>query len=309
LRYILLFVLVSAKGGARKLVVTKYNLEKRAWDAEPTDIEAPRQATNLSVIVEQRSPETDAPPALIARLSDGTLFQTTLTGDGTILSPQGWSEWNLPSVAGNLGIHAFVRASDTNWWLVARASDGIHVVGPNGAIGSAVAGQFLGVLNFPGSNAFLIYKMGVPNTPARYALLSQPDQSAAFGVPGIPIQVAVTMGFGTTDTMYAAWWTSDAAFYSSVKDIGRLIEIIGNPIQATPAVKGPFQITDVLTEEELQKRRIEIDNAFEINKSAPAGIRNYLEEAYYFVPIQLSSQLQSSGQYINALDWLRTVYD
>src|SRR6185295_10059479 len=34
-----------------------------------------------------------------------------------------------------------------------------------------------------------------------------------------------------------------------------------------------------------------------------------LEEAYYFVPVQVALQLQSRGQYVAALDLFRTVYD
>lgn len=41
----------------------------------------------------------------------------------------------------------------------------------------------------------------------------------------------------------------------------------------------------------------------------PTAIRTYLDEAFYFVPMQLALQLQQSGRYTAALDWFRTVYD
>src|SRR5262245_36278595 len=36
---------------------------------------------------------------------------------------------------------------------------------------------------------------------------------------------------------------------------------------------------------------------------------SYLEEAFYFVPIVIATQLQRRGHYLDALDWYRTVYD
>ena len=49
---------------------------------------------------------------------------------------------------------------------------------------------------------------------------------------------------------------------------------------------------------------------FNLNKdSRNSSVINYLEEAYYFLPIFLGLQLTRSGEYEAALDWFRIVYD
>lgn len=72
---------------------------------------------------------------------------------------------------------------------------------------------------------------------------------------------------------------------------------------------GWLNIPAHLSEEALQGRRFSIQSAFATNKGAPPAVLAYLEEACYFVPLQLALQMQKAGQYLAALDWLRTVYD
>ncbi len=88
------------------------------------------------------------------------------------------------------------------------------------------------------------------------------------------------------------------------------LSLVGSaPIALAPFVREPFEITERLDSTELQVRRTQISKAFLDNQSVPAAVRIYLEEAWYFVPVYLALQLQRRGQYIAALDWLRTVYD
>ncbi len=72
---------------------------------------------------------------------------------------------------------------------------------------------------------------------------------------------------------------------------------------------GPFDITEPLSESDLQTRALYIFFAYLYTPADPPSNRVYLDEAYYFVPIFLALQLQQVGQYIAALDWFRTVYD
>ena len=81
------------------------------------------------------------------------------------------------------------------------------------------------------------------------------------------------------------------------------------PIQIAPTVTGPFDITEGLSESELQARRWQIKGVFGKNTEAPSSVKIYLEEAWYFVPIHVALQLQRRRQFIAALDWFRTVYD
>jgi hypothetical protein len=81
---------------------------------------------------------------------------------------------------------------------------------------------------------------------------------------------------------------------------------------APNGVVGPFDITEQLSESDLQARRTDIQNAFNavfVDPSSQLVNAVYLEEAYYFVPVQLALQLQGRGEYIAALDWFRTAYD
>jgi hypothetical protein len=49
--------------------------------------------------------------------------------------------------------------------------------------------------------------------------------------------------------------------------------------------------------------------AFLDNADAPASLRTYLEEAFYFVPMLIGLTLEQSGEYESALEWFRTAYD
>lgn len=72
---------------------------------------------------------------------------------------------------------------------------------------------------------------------------------------------------------------------------------------------GPFEITNRLTQTELQLRRSHIELLFKSNQEGSQSNLTYLEEAYYFVPVYLALQLQARGNYTEALDWFRTVFD
>ena len=79
------------------------------------------------------------------------------------------------------------------------------------------------------------------------------------------------------------------------------------PVAVTPT--GPFEITNRLTQTELQLRRSHIELLFKSNHEGPQSNLTYLEEAYYFIPVHLGLQLQTRGHYTEALDWFRNVLD
>ncbi len=82
-----------------------------------------------------------------------------------------------------------------------------------------------------------------------------------------------------------------------------------DPRPVRPAVRGSFNIPMQLSAQDLLLRKSLIANTFVSNKTASLSIITYLEEAYYFVPVHLALALQKSGEYLAALDLLRTVYD
>jgi hypothetical protein len=87
----------------------------------------------------------------------------------------------------------------------------------------------------------------------------------------------------------------------------KLTKISAIPI--APTVSAPFDITEKLTDADLQRRRRQIRLAFNQNSQTPASVLTYLEEAWSFAPIYLALQLQQRRQFTAALDWFRTVYD
>lgn len=76
------------------------------------------------------------------------------------------------------------------------------------------------------------------------------------------------------------------------------------PTQLRPA---DLDLTEELTEADLQARRTQIAGLFN-NISAPHLAPVYVQELFFFVPLLLALQLQRSGQYLAALDWLQTIY-
>ena len=80
-------------------------------------------------------------------------------------------------------------------------------------------------------------------------------------------------------------------------------------IQALPRIDVPLNVPVYVATTGLNARRQQIISAFALNAEAPPAVMAYLREAYYFVPMHIALTLQSSGQYVAALDCFRTVYD
>ncbi|MBW7886226.1 MAG: hypothetical protein H3C34_27075, partial [Caldilineaceae bacterium] len=98
----------------------------------------------------------------------------------------------------------------------------------------------------------------------------------------------------TVDQEYLAPLKADAAVEPAIRDV-------------------VFQITDQLDHRGFETRRALseqlmrnwVDGATgRLRSDTPA----YLNEAFYFVPMQVALQLQKSGEYVAALDWYQTVY-
>ena len=71
-----------------------------------------------------------------------------------------------------------------------------------------------------------------------------------------------------------------------------------------------LDIVEKLSEPQVAARRLQIKAAYDANLVEPNNPNSvYLDEAYYFVPIELALRLLTSGEYIAALDWLSSVYD
>lgn len=75
-----------------------------------------------------------------------------------------------------------------------------------------------------------------------------------------------------------------------------------------PSVPTGVVITDQLTDKQLADQRKFIHDTFFAGITDPFEAPNYVQEIFYFVPMALAMQLQKSGQYLAALDWIETVY-
>jgi peptidoglycan hydrolase-like protein with peptidoglycan-binding domain len=79
--------------------------------------------------------------------------------------------------------------------------------------------------------------------------------------------------------------------------------------RAAPHAPQLLNITAPIAENELQLRRTALATIFRDNLPSGQATRGVLEEAYYFVPMQLALQLQHANHFSAALDWYRTVFD
>jgi hypothetical protein len=87
-RYLYLFARVRDKG-SQKLVFIRYDLAKRIWNEEPTELELPEKATTFTAVLKQ-SVREDSPPHLVIRLLHGALYHRRLNRDGSDWDDQEW---------------------------------------------------------------------------------------------------------------------------------------------------------------------------------------------------------------------------
>jgi len=84
-RYIYVFA-SKLDGPDQKLFFTKYDLENLLWDAEPMEVDSPKDKnsvrTRYTAIVKQHGSETQ-PPHLATRLSNGAIYDRFFNADGT----------------------------------------------------------------------------------------------------------------------------------------------------------------------------------------------------------------------------------
>jgi hypothetical protein len=67
-------------------------------------------------------------------------------------------------------------------------------------------------------------------------------------------------------------------------------------------------ITDQLTDTQLAARRDTLIPPLFGDITDPSKVPNHIQEIFYFVPMALALQLQKSGEFLVALDWIETVY-
>jgi len=196
------------------------------------------------------------------------------------------AEWSAPFPEGDLGLHV-------NW-----------------------LGGFSWGLD---SGLYALYEQGEATKSVHFQLGLNQSASVILAAPD---RLVTHCGSGSTpDIQYVAQQPHDAgtAPYQSVitaDSVGkpeintRLTFSVGQSIAPLVGLDGPFDITEHLSEADLQGRATGINAAFDdTGWHWPSPNLVYLQEAYYFVPVALALALQQAGEYTAALDWYRTAYD
>jgi hypothetical protein len=81
------------------------------------------------------------------------------------------------------------------------------------------------------------------------------------------------------------------------------------PRLAAGVTAAEIVLTDRLSDADRALRPVWAKSFYDANPYANKATLIYLEELLYFVPVHMALQLQSSGVYIEALDWLSQTYD
>jgi receptor-binding and translocation channel-forming TcA subunit of Tc toxin/ABC toxin-like protein len=114
----------------------------------------------------------------------------------------------------------------------------------------------------------------------------------------------------------ASFWSARMLAYHSgtLDSVGPWSSYDQRPWMITPSASEPLPLVPAEMSESLLERRDHnwaVYWGHEHNPSvrAPRSTIAYLDEYYYFVPVLIALELQRRGYYVEALDWLRTVYD
>ncbi|MCG8458716.1 MAG: hypothetical protein MI919_20745 [Holophagales bacterium] len=326
-RFFLLFVLGSERG-EQKLLFSRYDLEQQAWDREPIALDLPAAEGAYDIVVEQRNDESAVPHLALAD-GEGRIYSRRLRRDASDWEDQDFLVISDPEIEEQAGLGRPPLA--TLDALVAQDGQAgqagyLYVRRRNGVLDVGLFTRDLDITPFPmwfqrGTGTWLgalpvesthygFYRTG---SSVRYFEAGDLIGGAFFTNLGGLQELAVHCGRDPlSGSVYLAQRKTSGlvGVYRSTLDRGandQLNELERDRI--APLVVGPFDIPERPPEAKLPLRRFLIRTSFEANPDGPRSNLAYLEEAYFFVPVQLALQLQQRGHYENALSYLRTVYD
>ena len=331
-RFIFLFVR-KREGGQEKLACAKYDLENRKWLEEVLSLDAAKTLT-FSAVVKQQDSEIEPPQLAICEGSEGGGVRVgKLTSDGEQWARSPLDNANLLHLASR--VDGMVTAGSGAFYLISTSKGNLectlHI--PNYkfvklfSFGNV---RYLGAFSWPGTNDIFVatsanlYEVAVGLPPQVLSFwLVRDIGSATLDVKQViapfgdfhPPRIAPTSGVVDDSTSKSKRFVYQRGNSPAIVDrfvrpnlaVGDLYP--KSPFSVMPSVSGPFNIASRLSSPDLLLRKGLIKNAFMSNKTGFPSNLAYLEEAYYFAPIHLALALQKSGEYIAALDLLRTVYD
>ena len=330
------------------IVSAKYDLENQRWIEDVTPFEVPIKVPmaegSFSVVMKQQDSETEPPQLAVASLIRKLRFDGSGWEDPPFESLVGFIHGMLGAAndayfvirtRGDEGRPDDVMVIE----LITERPAGrfsfktanrlhiisTHIFGPNL--------RYLGAFTWPDRD--YVYVVTAPARPVnrivgginlgflrrarvwrvrdiggRNLEVKEVDSPFGFSEPRIVPTAGVVEDATSKSKRFLYQSDGDTAYFDrflNLSDTGDLTP--KEPFAAMPSVSGPFEISGQLGTNDLQLRKGLVQKAFSANRTGPASNLTYLEEAYYFVAIQLALGLQRGGEYIAALDWLRTAYD
>jgi hypothetical protein len=336
--YIYLF-LDTVEAGVRKLTSIRFDLDRygpHAWEAvtelsslptynDPyTNVVLPIAVNKLTILPVQSNSVSEPPRlAVHAHLHTFKAYVRPLNAAGNDWEAGDWGTYEIEMVLGGLGkqieridyLEAALRVNKVNWLVYRHLPKGGGTpIRRAYAVPSAGWGvcdypeRFRGAL--PGSissdsSIFLFYD------DAGQTIYREVTKSAGSGTAFIPTPSLTTMARHSGSFAPTFFVTPSKGGHSyGYKCRASNGELLGSSKFDVVPVLG--SVTNIPVGESmtaLQGRRLSIKSVYKQNKGASASILAVLAEAYRLVPQQLALNLQSSGEYVAALDWFMTVYD
>jgi hypothetical protein len=337
-RAIYLFARVR-EAEAQRLVYTVYDLQQDRWTGQITDLELPNDVQTFTAVVKQRHEETEL-LHLAIRAPTTVIYDRHLNAAGT-----GWEERDFRFLERISERNNIIELCDlmTPAQSVSSARESFYLVGITDEgrlkirfyqrfsdnetgiitieVGSSVEG-WVGGFPWPDSKRLYCFYRTRFGAGSRTRFFSILEKSAGPVRVWNPNLRRVNFAVGTPRNselrgrvLYRTLIRSligreRSTFFRAHFEQGSDSSLEeSDRIPVAPHLPDWIPITEHLDSSELQIRRLAIQEAFLANEGVPTTVRTYLEEAWYFVPVYLAWQLQQRGQYIAALDWLRTVYD
>lgn len=208
------------------------------------------------------------------------------------------------------GLHAALRTGGTNWLVYSHGPAIRAYPQASGAVAVDVGttpDRVIGALAGGSSSVFVFTDMDGATTYQRLT------RSGATVTPG-----TIFLAPGVTGLARHSGSFSPSLFVTpgaSGHSYAYLCRVEGDRLAGStkydvvPVLDPATSVLPNGTVTELQNRRVAIKGVYDRNAATPESVLSYLREAYRLVPQQIGLALQSSGEFVAALDWFATVYD
>ncbi|MEM7584429.1 MAG: neuraminidase-like domain-containing protein [Acidobacteriota bacterium] len=178
-RFIYLFLRVR-EAGHQNLVFVRYDLERRSWDGDPTELDLPVDTASFTAVVKQTTNERQR-PQLAVRLAYGAVFHRRLNRDGNDWEDR---EWRLliGQGYGLQSLDAMIETEDGSICLVAtirgRVQYRLYGTFNDGRWRQVAPGAFNGAFRWPGDAKIYVFVRQGGTSAYRVITPSETDGAA-----------------------------------------------------------------------------------------------------------------------------------